>query len=52
MSKARNAAMLLSSLSIYRGVRENRVFSTFYSLLTALDDDIRFFKSRRRRKSR
>ena len=43
MSKARNAAMLLSSLSIYRGVRENRVFSTFYSLLTALDDDIQSF---------
>ena len=39
MEKARKAAKLLNSLSVYRGVRNDRVFSAYCSLLDALDDE-------------
>lgn len=43
MKKAREAAMLLSSLSVFRGVRRRTVFGAYYDLLTALDEPVQSF---------
>lgn len=43
MGKAKMAAMLLSSLSVYKGVRKRSVFGAYYSLISALNDDVQSF---------
>ncbi len=43
MNKARESAMLLSSLSVYRGVLSRTVFGAYYDLLTALDEPVHGF---------
>lgn len=43
MNKARKAGMMLSSLSVFSGVRKRSVFGAYYALLMALDENVQVF---------
>ncbi len=43
MNKTKLTAMLLSSLSVYKGVKNRSIFGAYYRLITALDDPVGSF---------
>ena len=43
MNKTREAAMMLSSLSVYKGIKNRTVPRAYYDLICALDEPVQSF---------